>query len=313
MIEKLEKWAKERGYCIALGPKTVVESVRREIRNRRTAAELDGAFFEHDLESITRGEADDFDRTIIVIAKPRPAHVVGFDLGGEIFDALLPPTYFRYRATFEDVRQDLTANGLPGAQIEYAAVPLKGVASRLGLVRYGRNNICYAPGMGSYLQLYAYETDAHIPQPDRTDVNATSLLAECENCGICQSICPTDCIREDRILLEAERCLTFLNENPGDWPDWIHPSSHNCLLGCLECQRCCPANPELPIERSSLCFSAAETRLLLSTNAPADNRAETAIRTKLAWLGQPYAEPVFGRNLRALINKRSGLADKSGL
>ena len=32
--------------------------------------------------------------------------------------------------------------------------------------------------------------------------------------------------------------------------------------------------------------------------------AECGIRFKLAWLGQPYIEPVLGRNLRALLDAR---------
>jgi len=36
--------------------------------------------------------------------------------------------------------------------------------------------------------------------------------------------------------------------------------------------------------------------------------ANWAPNTKLAWLGQPYAEPVLGRNLRALL-AASGLID----
>jgi hypothetical protein len=66
----------------------------------------------------------------------------------------------------------------------------------------------------------------------------------------------------------------------------------------------------LPIEHLGLRFSAIETRILLSSESAADDRTETAIRTKLAWLGQPYAEAVLGRNLRALINKRSLLISK---
>jgi hypothetical protein len=81
----------------------------------------------------------------------------------------------------------------------------------------------------------------------------------------------------------------------------MSPKAHNCLVGCLECQRACPANPELKIERTGLVFSAAETRRLLSGNSAADDRAETGIRAKLAWLGQPYIESVLGRNLRALL------------
>ena len=132
-----------------------------------------------------------------------------------------------------------------------------------------------------------------------------SLLRQCENCGICASICPTDAISEERVLLRAERCLTFINENPGAWPGWVSPQAHNCLLGCLECQRACPANSELRIEDTGLSFSAAETRRLLSPESTADERAETGIRAKLAWLGQPYVESGLGRNLRALLQSKN--------
>jgi epoxyqueuosine reductase len=94
------------------------------------------------------------------------------------------------------------------------------------------------------------------------------------------------------------------NENEGERPEWVHSASHNCLVGCLECQRVCPANPEMPIEKSGLGFSAAETRWLLSDEQTSNNQTETGIRFKLAWLGQPYIESVLGRNLKALIQSR---------
>jgi hypothetical protein len=66
----------------------------------------------------------------------------------------------------------------------------------------------------------------------------------------------------------------------------------------------CPANPELPIENLGLYFSAAETQLLLSDEQTADDQAETAIRFKLAWLGQQNIESVLGRNLKALLKSK---------
>jgi epoxyqueuosine reductase len=302
MIERLQQWAAERGYHAAWGSVSIVERARREIEARQTASEIDGYLFEHELKSIVGGENFDEGRSVLIVAMPRPAHIVHFDVDGQDFEALLPPTYFRYRATFEDIRMDLAKNGLPGARMEYLAAPLKATAARLGLIRYGRNNISYAKAFGSYMQLCGYLVDASLPYLEEEE--SVSLLLQCENCGICAGVCPTEAISEDRVLLHAERCLTFLNENDGDWPDWVRPQAHNCLLGCLECQRACPANPELRIEDTGLNFSAAETSRLISTKATTDDRAETGIRAKLAWLGQPYVESVLGRNLRALLKSK---------
>jgi epoxyqueuosine reductase len=302
MIDRLKEWAAQRGYRIAWGPGSIVEDVQREIVKRRSGFEIDELLFEHELKSLLGKESHDSGRSVVLIAKPRPAHSVCFDLEGKYFDALMPPTYFRYRATFEEVRQDLAQNGLPGVSIEYLTAPFKATASRLGLVRYGRNNISYADGLGSYLQLCGYWVNVHLPEMQETV--PASLLPQCEDCGICMSICPTGAISEDRVLIRAEQCLTFINENPGDWPDWLSPKAHNCLLGCLECQKACPANPELPIEATGLSFSGAETRLLLSDGPASDDRAETGIRMKLAWLGQPYVESILGRNLAALTQSK---------
>ncbi|MBN1570403.1 MAG: hypothetical protein JXA73_21350 [Acidobacteria bacterium] len=304
MIEKLRAWAEQRGYRVAWGPGSVVERVQQEIARRRSCQEIDPRFFESQLESLVGKENRRIAGSVVVIAKPRPAHSVRFNIDGKDFDALLPPTYFRYRATFEDVRMDIAEHGLPGVQIEYLQAPLKATAGCLGLVQYGRNNISYAPGIGSYMQLCGYWVDVLLPPMEEDIPAAPSLLPQCENCGICGSVCPTEAISEDRVLIRAERCLTLMNENPGDWPDWVNPGAHNCLLGCLECQRCCPANPDLPVESTGLVFSAAETRILLSDESTPDDRAETGIRMKLAWLGQPYVESILGRNLFALTRSK---------
>lgn len=302
MVEKLHEWAAQRGYRVAWGPKKVVESVRTEIGARGAGLELNRRLYEGELMALIDEGRDDSGQTVMLVAKPRPAHMVSFEFDGGVFDTLLPPTYYRYRAEFEEVRVDLAANGLPGAQVNHLAAPLKAIAFRLGLVAYGRNNLCYAPGLGSYLQLCGYLTDAELPPFEGAGREPGGLLPECEGCSACLSMCPTGAITEDKILLRAERCLTFANENAGNWPEWIDPRAHHCLLGCLECQRICPANPELTVEHTGLCFSPAETKLLLSGDATIRGNAETGIRSKLAWLGQTYAEPVLGRNLRALTD-----------
>ncbi len=241
--------------------------------------------------------------SVVVVAMPRPAHRVAFELANGRFEALLPPTYVRYRPTFEEVRQDLARNGLPGSRIEHLTGPLKATAASLGLVRYGWNNLTYSPGFGSYQQLCGYVTDVELPVGNGSRPREPSLLSECEGCDRCRAACPTHAIEDSQVLIHAERCLTFANENPGPWPDWVPPRAHSCLLGCLACQRVCPANPKLPVIDSGLTFSREESDALLN-----DRRAkpseENGIRNKLAWIGQPHAEAIVGRNLRALVEKR---------
>jgi epoxyqueuosine reductase len=37
--------------------------------------------------------------------------------------------------------------------VALSLLPLKSLAVRSGLAAYGRNNVCYVPGMGSFLEL----------------------------------------------------------------------------------------------------------------------------------------------------------------
>ncbi len=300
MSDRLREWAQARGYRVAWGPAAAAGAGRREILERRDRGEFDAGFFRATLAALSEAPAPPDEATVVAVAKPVPAHTVRFLLPGRAVTALVPPTYVRYRATFEEVRQDLAHNALPGARVEHLGWPMKATAARLGLVRYGRNNVAYAPGVGSYVQLCTFLTDAALPADD-AGAAEPALLDECANCTACASACPAGAIDEERVLLHGERCLTHLNESEGEWPPWLPPSAHHCLLGCLLCQRACPVNGELDVVDSGLEFSEDETRVLLGEDAGPAGRAENGIRFKLAWLGQPYAEPVLGRNLRALL------------
>ena len=159
----------------------------------------------------------------------------------------------------------------------------------------------YAPSLGSFIQLLGYVTDAALPLAVHWKPSEPALLPECDVCGLCSTVCPTGAIDEDRVLLHAERCLTYANENAGPWPDWVPVQAHECLLGCLHCQRACPANPELLIENSGVAFNSEETSALLADTGEHSAPVWDGVRGKLAELGQPYAEPVVGRNLKALL------------
>ena len=209
-------------------------------------------------------------------------------------------------AALAALHEDDGGDGLPGARVEKLDVPLKSLAARLGLVRYGRNNVTYASGIGSYLQLFGYGTDAALPLPPGWQPREPELLAECAECPVCRALCPAGAIGADRVLLHAERCLTLVNESPGAWPDWIPSSVHHCIVGCLLCQRTCPANAELAVENSGIVFTADEISALLAGDAERNGAVWDGIRAKLNELGQGGMELVLGRNLRALVDVQTG-------
>ncbi len=304
MIERLTSWANDRGYRVSWGPERVIEAVRTNLESRIDAGELDSSLVQDQLSSFC------FDTPrppggswiVLLVAMPRPAHRVTFVVSGRMVETLIPPTYVRYRATYRDIRQDLVTNALVGARVEWLDIPLKPLAARLGLARYGRNNVTYIDGLGSYFQLAAYITDAPLTVDASWQPREPQLLDECDDCGICEAVCPTGAIRDDRVLLHAEHCLTFANENPATLPPWVPAGAHNSLIGCLNCQQHCPANPLLPIEDTGIIFSEEETAVLLAEGMEPLARTD-AIRQKLAPLGLTE-EKVIGRNLRALAGVR---------
>jgi len=301
--DSVQQWAGERGYLVAWGSPEIVGSARADVIARREARELDDELFREVLVPVSTMQLPEWAVSVVVVVTPSVAFRVGFDLGDRVVETILPPTYRRYLATFDEVCQGLQAHALPGARVERIQAPLKAVAARLGLVRYGRNNITYAAGIGSYLQLCGYVTDARLPATDRSP-QPPMLLDECEGCETCRLACPTGAIGPGRVLLHAEHCLTFANELPGPWPEWVPATAHHCLLGCLACQRSCPANPRLEISDSGVTFTSDETRVLLGEVSSTDRGVDDGIRRKLKDLGLSGDEGVLGRNLRALIERR---------
>ena len=304
MVQELLLWAESRGYQVAWGPVEVLPLVRTDLEKRRDAGEIEPNFAQENLSfDFERAFSDAAFRRVLVIAMPRPAHWVAFTVAGRQIDAVLPPTYVRYRPTFEDVRKDLVAHAIPASNVEHLNVPLKLLASCLGLVRYGRNNLAYAASIGSYMQLLGYLTDAELPiEPGWVPCEPRPLDA-CSGCRVCQSLCPTGAITPDRFLLRAECCLTLANETAGSWPRWVRPSAHRCLIGCLQCQHLCPGNPGLACAHSGVTFTEEETAVMLAGGDHCGPIWERG-RMKLELLGQPYQENVIGRNLHALLRVR---------
>jgi len=203
--------------------------------------------------------------SLFIIAVPVPQFKVIFHWNKKKISLLIPPTYLHNLEIINKVKELLTKIFKPdGYNFAYANLPEKTLAVRSGLAEYGRNNITYVPGMGSFHYLTAFYSDFLVEQNNWQELR---IMDMCKECSACVRKCPTGAIPTDRFLLRVEKCLTYHNELPGDisFPDWIDPTWHNCLVGCLHCQKVCPANKKVIswIEPGPT-FSEEETKLILS-------------------------------------------------
>ncbi len=244
-----------------------LDDLRREIQDRHAQGLFDPDFF--------RGRLDWFDfappaelpgaACIIVVAKPRPQHQATFTRHGRTVTLIIPPTYVHYETVRQEIAGLLSAWLAPhGYSLARARLPVKILAVRSSLADYGRNNITYVPGMGSFHQLAAYFSDLPC---DHDEWREPHMMDRCQTCLACRRACPTQAIPTDRFLLRAERCITFHNELPAGVPfaATLDPAWHNCLVGCMHCQRTCPETiPFLGWIEGGEEFDEEETALLLS-------------------------------------------------
>ena len=84
------------------------------------------------------------------------------------------------------------------------------------------------------------------------------------------------------------------------FPEWLDSSWHNCLVGCLHCQKICPANKKVKdwIEPGPI-FTEEETKLLLNgrtiDNLPTETKKKMEDIDFVNYLG------VFPRNLSVFL------------
>lgn len=241
-----------------------LNDLRIAISGRLEQGQIDRRLYREQLSFFSFDPPSDLPgvRSILIVAVPTPQMRIFFYLQGKRIPVVIPPTYVSYTPRTNSI-QDILAALLKqsGFHLAKPRLPLKTLAVNSGLAKYGRNNICYVEGMGSFLQLVGAFSDLPC---DGDNWNQPEMLDRCESCNACQRMCPTKAITKDRFLLHAENCLTFHNESQSDFPGWIDPSWHHCLIGCLRCQTVCPENKAVIRwfeDRAE--FSESETNLFI--------------------------------------------------
>ena len=236
--------------------------------------------------------------SLIIAAAPQPQVRVTFTLEDKELACIIPPTYSY--VTDRKIEQLLRLQLEPaGYHFKKVRIPWKLLAVRSGMAQYGKNNITYITGLGSFYRLVAFITDLPCADDSWGELH---MLNDCTNCDACAKACPGGAIGAGRFLLHAERCITFHNERPGKFSGWIHPSWHHCLVGCMICQKVCPVDKHFRkwvVEGPG--FTAQETDRLRQVVNRDELDAETL--KKLGQLDMTEYVDVLGRNLEALIGK----------
>lgn len=288
----------ERGYRGAVLPIEHVAQLKHEIEERLRQREIDTGlyeryltYFKFDVTTKVPGT-----RSIIMSAAPQPQRKVTFYFEGQAYSVIIPPTYYadtddQVKEIIEDI---VNANGY---ELHRAALPLKLLAVYTGMAKYGKNNITYVEGLGSFVRLKAFLSDM---PANGSDWSQPQVMRECDDCKACVNACPTGAIVPDRFPIHAERCITFFNEGPEEFPEWIDTAWHNSLVGCMKCQLVCPVNKPFTswVERGED-FDEAETELILN-RVPVDRMPPETVRKLNRSYMADYLD-VLPRNLRALL------------
>ncbi len=325
--DRLNRWAAARGYGLAIAGSEVVDIVKRKLEERRVSGMIDPGFFAGSLSSFRflDGISVPGPLSVVLVAVPAPVHTLKVTAQGRTIEALIPPTYVRYRATFDDVLADMKRSALPeGVGVEILKAPLKSLAVHMGLVVYGRNNVTYRPGLGSGHQLCGYVVGAAAPAAGRGGSGAglETMLDRCRDCRACLKACPTGAIREDRFLISADRCYTLLSESPKPFPEWARLPKSICLIGCMTCQQACPENKgRLTTRPAGVELTGEETEALINVGVvlarqPGGPAApgSSCLKSSAAWrsalakigsLGMTEDIEVMGRNLGHFLGREA--------
>jgi epoxyqueuosine reductase len=115
-------------------------------------------------------------------------------------------------------------------------VPERELAQRAGLGWIGKNTMLVSPSAGSFFFIGSVFTDLIL------DLDRPFDLDRCGSCTRCLEACPTEALREPR-LLDATRCISYLTiEHKGPIPDDLAGRFQGYAFGCDICNDVCPWN-----------------------------------------------------------------------
>jgi epoxyqueuosine reductase len=306
VLDEVKQKFTNAGFKISIVPAEHLPGLKGDLENFLEQGMLDRNFYD---EVVSRYDLYfDFQlpvdfptaKSIFITAAPQSMVRVQFERAGKTYPVIIPPTYLH--DTDREVWELLSLLlGNYGYKIHQALLPEKPLAVRSGLAKYGRNNIAYIDGWGSFFRLQTFFTDL---SGDGDNWQELRMMDRCSHCRACIKNCPAHVITEERFLIRAERCLTFFNEGESEFPAWVDPAWHNCLVGCMKCQEVCPENKNVITWVSDAAqFTEEETSMLIE-GVPKEKLPAQVLK-KLAAINLLKDYYLLQRNLGALLINES--------
>jgi epoxyqueuosine reductase len=115
----------------------------------------------------------------------------------------------------------------------------RAAAHRAGIGWFGKNSLLILDGLGSWFLLGAVVTDAPLP-PARPEELAPHASG-CGTCSRCMTACPTGALVAPGVV-DARRCLAWLVQAEGSFPEEHRAALGDRVYGCDACQEVCPIN-----------------------------------------------------------------------
>jgi epoxyqueuosine reductase len=312
-LDELVNWAYKNSYRISWGHTGHLIDAYNEFDKKSQSGEFNdiqtsifqnwGSF--HQLN-------EDEMSTIILIATSTSGKTrkIIFDCNGIKINTLVPPWYsYDEEEKCSNTINENLSNFLSkyGYKTRKLLGPYKYLSAKLGLGRYGRNNLVYVDGLGSYARIAGFITNAELTPNRYPEINSDRLVLEnCATCTSCMKKCPTQAIDNDQFLLHVDRCLSYHSELIDAGIEFSKYAEQDCLVGCLNCQDVCPYNNGFTAAEniSLVSFNREETSYIVGEYNQDIQIIEKVVEEKLEKVGLSRHKSYIVRNLRVHINSK---------
>ena len=228
---------------VGVAPAAVLDRARTELHRRKAAGLHAGMEFTYRNpdRSTDPGRAVEGAASIIVAARPYLADTEPPRPSGSqarVARYAWVDHYEPLRAGLREIAATLKRAGHRAAVFaDDNAVVDREVAHLGGIGWFGKNANILVPGAGSFFVLGSIVTTADYPISE-------PVADGCGTCRRCLDGCPTGAIVAPGVV-DANRCLAWLVQQPGSFPVEFRESLGDRLYGCDDCQEVCPPSVRL--------------------------------------------------------------------